>query len=103
MNQPNAKTPEINAKEFTTLRQFLRGYLHQDMKEEHATVQAAAAQFWRDADIDERVAITQEWNKLLDRFQGHPQAELNQALTKLGSAQSLEKEEIKQVSKIFKG
>ncbi len=54
-------TASISASTFPALRQFLRGYLHQDWQEEHATPAEAAEQFCEDATGEERRAVASEW------------------------------------------
>ena len=43
------------------LRNFLRGYLHQDWKQEHGSVEAATRQFCEDADFEQRKNLLAEW------------------------------------------
>jgi contact-dependent growth inhibition (CDI) system CdiI-like immunity protein len=52
---------QVSAANFPTLRQFLRGYFHEDWKEEYDTPAEAAQQFCEDADAQERRSVASEW------------------------------------------
>jgi hypothetical protein len=102
MSEQESRSDEVRAAEFPLLREFFRGYLHQDMREEHGSVESAAANFWENADIDERVAIAKEWERLLTRFKSKPFPELIQAVTRdLGSGQMLEPDDVEKISALF--
>ncbi len=53
--------PDISAAAFPALRQFLRGYLHQDWQDEYDAPAKAAQQFCEDVNGDERQHVAQEW------------------------------------------
>jgi hypothetical protein len=53
--------PPVSAANFPALRQFLRGYLHEDWKQEYDTPAEAAQQFCEDADTQERRSVASEW------------------------------------------
>ena len=77
--------PEISAANFPALRSFLRGYFHEDMAEEYGTLEEAAAQFYEDADPDERKAVSSEWMRFLAQTEGRPLPAINKLLSeKLG-------------------
>jgi len=61
-NSPG-KTPssQISAANFPSLRQFLRGYLHEDWQDEHDSPAEAAQQFCEDAAPEERRVVAMEW------------------------------------------
>lgn len=102
MSQYDSKSPEIRSADFPALREFLRGYLHQDMQEEHGSVENAAKQFWRDADAEQRKAAAHEWKKLRAHFKEQPVAQLNRALTReLGSSQQLQPADLEKISTVF--
>jgi hypothetical protein len=85
------KTPEISGSDFPALRDFLRGYFHEDVVEEYGSAEAAARQFCEDADEQQRKAVAKDGARLLDRMKGKPWAAANAVLTsKLGSAYSFE-------------
>ena len=58
--KPDPKT-EISATAYPALRQFLRGYLHQDWQDEYDSPAEAAQQFCEDADPVERKQVAHEW------------------------------------------
>ena len=58
--KPNP-TAEISPENFPSLRQFLRGYLHEDWQDEFETPAEAAQQFCEDADAEERQHVALEW------------------------------------------
>ncbi len=94
--------PEINSDSFPALHTFLRGYFHEDVADEYGTPLEAAEQFCEDAETDERVAVANEWTRLMQLLHGRPLPEINQALTaKLGGKVRLKEEEVQQVSDVF--
>lgn len=103
MSQHDSRSHETHAN-FPALREFLRGYMHQDMQEEYGSAENAAKQFWRDADAEQRRATAQEWNRLTAQFKDRPLPELNRTLTgDLGSAQQLETGDIQKISAVLNG
>jgi len=95
----HAKTAEISAAEFPALRDFLRGYFHEDLLDEYGSAEAAARQFCKDADAAQRKAVADEWTRLMERV---PWAAMNAAIHKLGSSYEFEShDEIKKVAVIF--
>jgi hypothetical protein len=105
MNSKGKKiTHEISADDFPALRQFLRGYFHQDMADEYGSAEGAARQFCKDADAAQRKAVAEEWARLLQQMATQPLAAINEVLTeKLGSACSLENaDEVKKISAVFR-
>lgn len=104
----NPVTPtavKSTASSFPALRQFLRGYLHEDWKEEYDSPAAAAQQFCEDADPEERQRVAQEWfdfrkqtnNLSLPAISGLLQGQLGAAW----NARS--PEEFEAVSAVFRG
>jgi len=53
--------PQISAAKFPALREFLRGYLHQDWQDEYDSPDKAAREFCQDASPDERQRLADEW------------------------------------------
>jgi hypothetical protein len=103
MSAKHGKKPagEISAADFPALREFLRGYFHQDMTDEYGSAEGAARQFCRDADAGQRKAVAEEWRRLVEQVT--PLTAFNEVLTKkLGSACTLAQEEIKTVSAVFR-
>jgi len=96
------ETSQISAADFPALRHFLRGYFHQDLGDEYGSPQAAARQFWQDANQEQREAVAEEWERFLARMKGQPIEDLNRALAALGSACLLGQADIDEVSKVLK-
>jgi hypothetical protein len=83
------ETPEISSADFPALRDFLRGYFHEDVVDEYGSAEAAARQFCEDADAQLREAVAKDGARLLDKMKKEPWAATNAVLTsKLGSAYS---------------
>jgi hypothetical protein len=81
--KPRAKPAaagEISAAEFPALRQFLRGYLHEDWREENDTAADAARQFLEDADATERQQVASEWQNFRERTKGQSLDVINRVL-----------------------
>ncbi|MBZ5722867.1 MAG: hypothetical protein LAO03_21210 [Acidobacteriia bacterium] len=105
MSSKHNKKPAqgISAADFPALRQFLRGYFHQDMADEYGSAEGAAQQFCKDADAGQRKVVAEEWARLVEQVATQPLTAMNEVLTeKLGSASTLEQEEIKKVSAVFR-
>ncbi len=96
------KKAAVSPDQFPALREFLRGYFHQDLEDEYGSPEAAARQFWQDADQEQRRAVAEEWSKLLS---GTKQLSLdltNELLQKIGSAWIFDtREELQDIGKIF--
>jgi hypothetical protein len=76
-----------SAADFPALRQFLRGYFHQDLAEEYGSPEAAARQFCQDADTIQRRKVSYEWTSFLGQMQGKPLESVARFLSdSLGSA-----------------
>jgi glucokinase len=105
--KPHAKpapTGEISAAEFPALRQFLRGYLHEDWREENDTAADAARQFMEDADATERQQVASEWQKFRERTKGASLEVMNRFLNQtFGAAwRVLDPAELDAVSLVFR-
>jgi len=59
--KPDTSKAEISPEMFPSVRQFLRGYLHEDWQDEYDTPAEAALQFCEDADGEERQHVALEW------------------------------------------
>jgi hypothetical protein len=92
----------FSAADFPALRSFLRGYFHQDMKDEYGSAEEAVREFCRDADVEERAAVAREWSKFLDQAKSHPLEQVNRILTaQLGSSYSLTAADLTQITTIL--
>jgi len=75
---------------FPALREFLRGYFHQDLADEYGSPEGATKQFLRDADAEQRAAVKHEWSMLLRQTSHQSLDHMNEALRKLGSVWTFE-------------
>ena len=78
--------PPGEPREFATLEYFLRGYLHEDWKQEHGSLQQAAQQFCDDANPEQRSQVLREWHEFVESAKAQPLDEIARRLRKLGSA-----------------
>jgi hypothetical protein len=74
------------APQYAALRDFLRGYLHEDFPEEHATLAHAIRDFKHHADWDLAALVAHQFHNFITEHQGEPIEDVNQALSRLGSA-----------------
>ena len=89
----------ISAADFPALRSFLRGYFHQDMKDEYGSPEEAVREFCEDASAEERAAVAENWSRFLAQTSGQPIETINRILTgKLGSSYALNKEDVQRIS-----
>jgi hypothetical protein len=97
------KKPDFSTADYSALRSFLRGYFHQDMKDEYGSAEESAREFCADAAPDERAAVAREWGRLVDQTKSNSLDEINRILTgPLGSSQLLTSEEMQSITKILK-
>lgn len=102
-NQPKRGATPVAPAEFPALRSFLRGYFHQDMKDEYGSAEEAVREFCSDASGDERAAVAEEWSRFVEKTNGQPLEAINRILTgPLGSACALTDEDLKRISSILK-
>jgi len=80
------KNTENNHEEFSALRSFLRGYLHEDWKQEYDSVEQAARDFWDDADAGERHQVRAQWLAFTKSINGQSLDSISRRLHDLGSA-----------------
>ena len=93
----------VSPDQFPALREFLRGYFHEDLEDEYGSPEAAARQFCQDADQNQRKAVSEEWSKLLGKTKQLSLDQTNQLLQKIGSAWNFDtREELKVIGKIFR-
>lgn len=79
--------PKIDAREFAALREFLRGYLHEDYLHEHGSLQNAVRHFAQDAEPDGRAAVLRQWQSFLELTRPQPLPVIARLLnSSLGSA-----------------
>jgi len=93
----------ISAADFPALRSFLRGYFHQDMKDEYGSAEEAVREFCADASAEERSQVAKEWARFVDETKDKPLEEINRILTgPLGSSCAMTGEGLKRISATFK-
>lgn len=94
----------LSSADYPALRSFLRGYFHQDMKDEYGSAEEAVREFCAGASSDECTALAEEWSRFLDHTKGKSLAEINRLLTgPLGSSQLLTSRELQSVTNILAG
>jgi CdiI immunity protein len=101
---PRKPTPRaISAADFPALRSFLRGYFHQDMKDEYGSPEEAVREFCSDASGEERAAVAEQWSRFVDQTTALPLEDINRILTgPLGSSYAMTDEDLKRMSAILK-
>ncbi len=98
----NKKVPEISAADFPALREFLRGYFHEDLGDEYGSPEAAARRFCQDASSEQREAVAAEWARFHTLMNGQPLTIVNRALTgKLGSRILMGTQDLEKLSALF--
>jgi len=96
-------TAPISAADFPALRSFLRGYFHQDMKDEYGSPEEAVREFCSDASGEERAAVAKQWAQFVDQTKGQALEQINRILTgPLGSSYAMTDEDLKRISAILK-
>ena len=76
----------MNDHDFSALRDFFRGYLHQDTLAEYGGALAAAAQFRTDADPVHTVAVQREFAQLRSAIPAEDLAAINAEIERHGAA-----------------
>jgi hypothetical protein len=81
---------------------FLRGYFHQDMKDEYDSPEDAIREFCADASSEERTAVAKDWSSFLAQTKGKPLEEINRVLVgPLGSSCILSGEDLRRISAVL--
>jgi hypothetical protein len=75
----------VPAEAFPALREFCRGYLHEDLAAEHGTAAAAVAAFLADASPADGEVLRAEWRLFAASIDGHTLAEVRAMLDLLGA------------------
>jgi hypothetical protein len=90
------------AEPFPMLREFARGYLHQDLIPEYGNPLGAAKAYLADLGGNERKVLAAESQKMLPAIHQWNAAELNRQLHKMGSAWNfVSPDEFEQVLRLF--
>jgi len=77
---------EFHADDFPLLREFARGYLHQDMVPEHGSAETAARAYVVDLSPAERKQVAAEAARLREVIAHWSEGQINVALAELGAA-----------------
>jgi hypothetical protein len=89
--------------EFPALRDFFRGYFHEDCIDEYGSMEAAARQFVKDADRKQRKVVAYEWVEFSKSFEKSPVENINEALNEMGSAcEFADLDEVRKVTRAFR-
>jgi hypothetical protein len=89
--------------EFPALRDFFRGYFHEDCIDEYGSMEAGARQFVKDADREQRRIVTDEWVEFSKSFEKFSLEKINEALHAMGSACRFgDLDEVKKVTRAFR-
>ena len=70
---------------FRAVQEFLPAYFHEDFSEEYGSAQEALEAFLADANGDQILAVKDEWHALAKSLEGHVLADVQSAISKLGS------------------
>ena len=93
----------VSAGQYPAMHNFLRGYFHQEMKDEYGSPADAARAFCQDASIAERSALSAEWARFTQQTAGLPLEQVNQLLTgPLGSSYAIAEGDMEKISTILK-
>jgi hypothetical protein len=94
----------VSAGTFPALRRFLRGYLHEDWREDYESSSEAAQQFCEDASADEREDVAREWEAFRQRTKNLSLPAISELLSKqLGAAWRPEtSDQIEAISAVFR-
>ena len=88
--------------QFPLLREFARGYLHQDLIPEYGNPMGAAKAYFADLGMDERKRLGTESRKMLTEVRQWSAAVLNQQLQGMGSAWTFPSpDEFEQILRFF--
>ena len=98
------KHANFSAGDYPALRNFLRGYMNEDMKEEYGSAVAAAKAFYKGASPADRTALAAEWQRFSEQTKAMPLDQVNRLLTgPLGSSYSLAAPDFPAISAILRG
>ena len=92
----------IKAHQFPLLREFARGYLHQDVIPEYGNALGAAETYLADVGSKERKELAAESRELINSLRNWDTAMLNRELHRMGAAWSfVSLAEFEQVLRLF--
>jgi hypothetical protein len=85
MSTPKHRRTKFEPEDFSHLREFLRGYLHEDWPDEYASVGEAVEQFWTHTGTTSIARVADEWEKFQQIAGGQLETTL-ELLGQLGGA-----------------
>jgi CdiI immunity protein len=88
-----SRAHDFDPKDFPHLREFARGYLHQDAIAEYGSAEEAAKAYVNDLSGESRKAVAREVNRFRFATRGRAVEELREAFAILGAAWALKSEE----------
>jgi len=96
------KPSDFSSADYPALRSFLRGYFHEDMKDEYGSAEEAVREFCAEAGPEERAAVAREWSRFINQAKNKSLDEIHRILTgPLGSSHLLTIEEMKIITNIL--
>lgn len=87
----------FNAADFPVLREFLRGYLHEDWNDEYRSPREAVEQFCREAGPMHATQLAHEWRNLMDASRNDVEATIRMLSTLGGSWNPTSQDELHEV------
>jgi hypothetical protein len=89
--------------QFPALRDFFRGYFHEDCIEEYGSLEAATRQFVEDADVEQRKIVAKEWGEFLESCGKLSLERINRTLGEMRSASVFASlDEVNKVTEAFR-
>ena len=85
MSTPPHHSSKFTSEDYSLLREFLRGYLHEDWPEEYGSVSEAVERFWLDTGTASVERLAQQW-QALQRISGGKLSKTMELLGQLGGA-----------------
>src|SRR5215471_9279271 len=64
--------PNIEVRAFAALREFFRGYLHEDFMREYGSLRNAVQQFAHDANLEQRAEVVRQWRNFVELTRPQP-------------------------------
>jgi len=96
------ETKPFDPADYPALQEFFPAYLHQDFAEEYGSAMDALKGFLGDASGDQILQVKEEWSAFRRALRNQPWAEVQTAITGLGSAWLPENEsQLQEWDKLF--
>jgi contact-dependent growth inhibition (CDI) system CdiI-like immunity protein len=85
MSTPLHRSSKFTSADYSDLREFLRGYLHEDWPDEYGSVGEAVEKFWLDTGTASVARVAQQW-QALQQISGGKLRKTMELLDQLGGA-----------------